>query len=156
MSLYLLLQFKHRMNLTASGPRPNPQGSYHYGLIKVQQTIVLANSAAHINGRQRYAINSVSYAQADTPLKLADYFNIQGVYYPNSMPSYPTGRPAYQQTAVLQTNYRSFIEIVFQNQEDYVQSYHIDGYAFFVVGYVQNSILISKSSELNTEHTKTG
>ncbi|CAO2842520.1 unnamed protein product [Amaranthus hypochondriacus] len=123
-----------RMNLTASGPRPNPQGSYHYGLIKVQQTIVLANSAAHINGRQRYAINSVSYAQADTPLKLADYFNIQGVYYPNSMPSYPTGRPAYQQTAVLQTNYRSFIEIVFQNQEDYVQSYHIDGYAFFVVG----------------------
>lgn len=123
-----------RMNLTASGPRPNPQGSYHYGMIKVQRTIVLANSAAYINRRQRFAINSVSYVQADTPLKLADYFNIPGVYYPNSMPSYPTWRPAYLQTAVLQTDYRTFIEIVFQNQENTVQSYHIDGYAFFVVG----------------------
>lgn len=123
-----------RMNLTASGPRPNPQGSYHYGMIKLQRTIVLANSAAYINGRQRYAINSVSYVQADTPLKLADYFNIPGVYYSNSMPSSPSWRPAYQQTAVLQTGYRTFIEIVFQNLEDTVQSYHIDGYAFFVVG----------------------
>ncbi|KMT04146.1 hypothetical protein BVRB_8g185960 [Beta vulgaris subsp. vulgaris] len=123
-----------RMNLTASGPRPNPQGSYHYGMIKLQRTIVLANSAAYINGRQRYAINSVSYVQADTPLKLADYFNIPGVYYSNSMPSSPSWRPAYQQTAVLQTDYRTFIEMVFQNQEDTVQSYHIDGYAFFVVG----------------------
>lgn len=123
-----------RMNLTASGPRPNPQGSYHYGMIKLQRTIVLANSAAYINGRQRYAINSVSYVQADTPLKLADYFNIPGVYYSNSMPSSPSWRPAYQQTAVLQTDYRTFIEIVFQNLEDTVQSYHIDGYAFFVVG----------------------
>lgn len=127
---YVLL----RMNLTASGPRPNPQGSYHYGMIKLQRTIVLANSAAYINGRQRYAINSVSYVQADTPLKLADYFNIPGVYYSNSMPSSPSWRPAYQQTAVLQTGYRTFIEIVFQNLEDTVQSYHIDGYAFFVVG----------------------
>ncbi|XP_021719725.1 L-ascorbate oxidase homolog isoform X1 [Chenopodium quinoa] len=123
-----------RMNLSASGPRPNPQGSYHYGLIKLQRTIVFANSAAYINQRQRYAINSVSYVQADTPLKLADYFNIPGVYSPNSVPSYPTWRPAYLKTGVLQTDYRTFIEIVFQNEEDSVQSYHIDGYAFFVVG----------------------
>ena len=122
------------MNLTASGPRPNPQGAYHYGMIKLQRTIVLANSAAYINRRQRYAINSVSYVQADTPLKLADYFNIPGVYSPNSMPSYPTWRPAYLQTSVLQTDYRTFIEIVFQNQENSVQSYHINGYSFFVVG----------------------
>ncbi|PWA98943.1 hypothetical protein CTI12_AA014230 [Artemisia annua] len=28
-------------NLTASGPRPNPQGSYHYGMIKPGRTIML-------------------------------------------------------------------------------------------------------------------
>ncbi|KAJ8442322.1 hypothetical protein Cgig2_011245 [Carnegiea gigantea] len=123
-----------RRNLTASGPRPNPQGSYHYGMVKIQRTIVLENSAPIINRRQRYAVNSVSYVQADTPLKLADYFNIPGVFSPGSMPSGPTGRPAYLQTAVLNTDYRSFIEIVIQNWENTVQSWHIDGYAFFVVG----------------------
>ncbi|PKI41959.1 hypothetical protein CRG98_037642 [Punica granatum] len=47
-----------RRNLTASGPRPNPQGSYHYGMINVTRTIRLANSAPIINGKQRYAVNS--------------------------------------------------------------------------------------------------
>ncbi|KAG5596834.1 hypothetical protein H5410_038066 [Solanum commersonii] len=65
-------------NLSASGPRPNPQGSYHYGLINTTRTIRLANSAPIINGKQRYAINSVSFVPADTPLKLADHFNIPG------------------------------------------------------------------------------
>lgn len=103
-------------------------------MIKLQRTIVLANSAAWINGRQRYAINSVSYKQADTPLKLADYFHIPGVFSPNSMPSVPTWGAAYENTAVLQTDYRTFIEIIFMNFEDTIQSYHIDGYSFFVVG----------------------
>lgn len=124
-----------RRNLTASGPRPNPQGSYHYGLVKLERTIVLANSASIINGKQRYAVNSVSYVQADTPLKLADYFNIPGVFNPGSMPSSPTwGTPYLQTGAVLNTDYRTFIEIVFQNWENTLQSWHIDGYAFFVVG----------------------
>ncbi|RZC05350.1 L-ascorbate oxidase-like isoform B [Glycine soja] len=30
-----------RTNLTASGPRPNPQGSYHYGMINTTKTIIL-------------------------------------------------------------------------------------------------------------------
>uniref|UniRef100_A0A7N0UCW3 Uncharacterized protein n=1 Tax=Kalanchoe fedtschenkoi TaxID=63787 RepID=A0A7N0UCW3_KALFE len=123
-----------RWNLTASGPRPNPQGSYHYGLIKPSKTIILANSAPYINGKQRYAINSVSYLQPDTPLKLADYFNIPGVFSLDSMPSKPSNGAAYLQTAVMAADFRSFVEIVFQNWEDTVQSWHIDGYAFFVVG----------------------
>ena len=31
--------------------------------------------------------------------------------------------------------YRSFMEIIFQNNDTTVQSYHLDGYAFFVVGW---------------------
>ncbi|KAK7363761.1 hypothetical protein VNO77_05916 [Canavalia gladiata] len=124
-----------RWNLTASGPRPNPQGSYHYGLIKPSRTIMLANSASYINGKQRYAVNSVSYAAPDTPLKLADYFNIPGVFYVGSIPTYPTGGNAYLQTSVMGANFHEYVEIVFQNWETSVQSWHIDGYSFFVVGF---------------------
>ncbi|CAI0382257.1 unnamed protein product, partial [Linum tenue] len=123
-----------RTNLTASGPRPNPQGSYHYGMINLTRSIVLANSAGQVNRKQRYAVNSVSFIPADTPLKLADYFKIQGVFKENSISSRPTGGGIYLDTSVLTTDYRTFIEIVFQNNEDIVQSWHLDGYSFWVVG----------------------
>ena len=123
-----------RTNLTASGPRPNPQGSYHYGLINTTKTIVLASSAGQVNGKQRYALNSVSYVAPDTPLKLADYFKISGVFRVGSISDRPTGGGIYLDTSVLQTDYRTFVEIVFQNNENIVQSYHLDGYSFFVVG----------------------
>ncbi|KAJ0234733.1 SKS6 [Hirschfeldia incana] len=123
-----------RTNLTASGPRPNPQGSYHYGLIPLIRTIVFGSSAGQINGKQRYGINSVSYVPADTPLKLADFFKISGVYKTNSISDKPTGRGLYLDTSVLQVDYRTFIEIVFENKENIVQSYHLNGYSFWVVG----------------------
>ncbi|XP_019413286.1 PREDICTED: L-ascorbate oxidase homolog [Lupinus angustifolius] len=123
-----------RTNLTASGPRPNPQGSYHYGLINTTRTIILSSSPGIVNGKQRYAINSVSYVAPDTPLKVADYFKIDGVFRVGSIQDRPTGGGIYLDTSVLQTDYRTFVEIVFQNDEDIIQSYHLDGYSFFVVG----------------------
>lgn len=123
-----------RTNLTASGPRPNPQGSYHYGLINTTRTIRLANSAPLINGKQRYAVNSVSFLPADTPLKLADHFNIQGVFSQGSISDNPTGGGASLQTSVMAADFRGFMEVVLENPEDTVQSWHIDGHFFFVVG----------------------
>ncbi|KAL8150064.1 hypothetical protein AgCh_006900 [Apium graveolens] len=123
-----------RTNLTASGPRPNPQGSYHYGMIPLSRTIRLSSSAGQIGGKQRYGVNSVSFVPADTPLKLADYFNIEGVFRVNSISPNPTGGGLYLDTSVLGTDYRAFVEIVFENTEDIIQSWHIDGYSFFVVG----------------------
>ncbi|KAJ3679373.1 hypothetical protein LUZ60_017384 [Juncus effusus] len=123
-----------RWNLTASGPRPNPQGSYHYGLVNTTRTIRLANSQANINNKLRYAINSISFLQADTPLKLADFYNIGGVFTLGGMPDNPTNGPAYFQTAVMAANMRDYVEIIFQNTENSVQSWHIDGYSFWVVG----------------------
>ncbi|XP_068336793.1 L-ascorbate oxidase homolog [Pyrus communis] len=123
-----------RRNLTASGPRPNPQGSYHYGLINTTRTIRLTNSAPIINGKQRYAVNSVSFIQPDTPLKLADYFKISGVFSVGSIQDNPTGGGAYLQTSVMNADFRGFAELVFENLEDTVQSWHIDGHNFFVVG----------------------
>ena len=132
------------MDLAASGPRPNPQGSYHYGLIKPARTIMLANSHAVVNGKQRYAVNGVSYIPADTPLKLADYFKISGVFSLGGVPTTPSsswGSPALR-TSAMSANFRDFIEIIFQNWETEVQSWHIDGYSFFVVGYVIIHLLI--------------
>lgn len=123
-----------RRNLTASGPRPNPQGSYHYGLINTTRTVRLADSAPIINGKQRYAVNSVSFIPADTPLKLADHFNIPGVFSLSSIPQNPTGGGAHLQTSVMAAEYRGYGEIVFENSEDTLQSWHIDGHHFFVVG----------------------
>ncbi|KAK1304910.1 hypothetical protein QJS10_CPB11g02088 [Acorus calamus] len=123
-----------RTNLTASGPRPNPQGSYHYGLINTTRTIRLGSSATQINGKQRYAVNSVSFVPADTPLKLADHFKIGGVFRLGSIPDAPTGSREYLDTSVMAADFRAFVEIVLENKENIVQSWHIDGYNFFVVG----------------------
>ncbi|OMP03010.1 Multicopper oxidase, type 1 [Corchorus capsularis] len=123
-----------RTNLTASGPRPNPQGSYHYGLINITRTIRLANSAGQVNGKQRYAVNSVSFVAPDTPMKVADYFKIGGVFRVGSISDNPYGGNIYLDTSVMHGDYRAFIEIVFQNDEDIIQSWHLDGYSFRVVG----------------------
>lgn len=124
----------YRTNLTASGPRPNPQGSYHYGMINTSRTIILQSSSGQVNGKQRYGINSVSFTPADTPLKLADYFNIGGVFRVGSISDRPTGGGLYQDTSVMGADYRAFVEIVFENPSDIVLTYHLDGYQFFVVG----------------------
>ncbi|XP_065875999.1 L-ascorbate oxidase homolog isoform X1 [Euphorbia lathyris] len=123
-----------RRNLSASGPRPNPQGSYHYGMINTTKTIRLQNSSPVINGKQRYGVNSVSFIQPDTPLKLADHFNIPGVFSLGSIPDTPTGGDASLQTSVMAADFRGFAEIVFENPEDSLQSWHIDGHNLFVVG----------------------
>ncbi|KAF7841414.1 L-ascorbate oxidase-like protein [Senna tora] len=123
-----------RTNLTASGPRPNPQGSYHYGLINISRTIILESSASQVQRKQRYAVNSVSFIPTDTPLKLADYFKIGGVFQVGSIPDMPSRKPMYLDTSVMGADFRAFVEIVFQNRESIVQSWHIDGYSFWVVG----------------------
>lgn len=124
-----------RWNLTANAARPNPQGSFHYGKISVTKTFVLANSAPLINGKQRYTVNGVSYVNPDTPLKLADYFNIPGVFALNSIESSPSGVSPHYGVSVLSTFLHDFIEVVFQNNERSLQSWHLDGYDFWVVGY---------------------
>ncbi|KAJ9562315.1 hypothetical protein OSB04_007475 [Centaurea solstitialis] len=125
----------YRWNLTSNAARPNPQGSFHYGMITPTRTIVLSNSANLINGKKRYAVNGVSYINADTPLKLADYFNIPGVYSSNTIQAFPSNGAPILATAVMPASHHDFLEIVFQNNENVMQSWHLDGYDFWPVGY---------------------
>ncbi|XP_068655982.1 L-ascorbate oxidase homolog [Aristolochia californica] len=124
-----------RWNLTANAARPNPQGSFHYGQIKIIRTLVLANSAGMINRKQRYAVNRVSHVNPDTPLKLADYFNIPGVFNLNTIKGSPSIGSPFLGTSVIPATLHDFIEIVFQNNEGVLQSWHLDGNDFWVVGF---------------------
>ncbi|XP_028764025.1 L-ascorbate oxidase homolog [Neltuma alba] len=126
-----------RLNLTANAARPNPQGSFHYGTIPAVRTIVLENSKAIINGKLRYAVNGISYVDPNTPLKLADWFNIPGVFNLNTIGDSPPrrGTPAKLGVSVVGLALHDFVEIIFLNNETTVQSWHMDGSSFYAVGY---------------------
>lgn len=123
-----------RWNVSAGAARPNPQGSFKYGQINVTQVFVLKNKPPElINGKRRCTLNGISYQAPATPLKLADRYNLTGVFkldFPNA----PMNRPPKLDTSIINGTYRGFMEIILQNNDTTVQSYHMDGYAFFVVG----------------------
>ncbi|XP_068669632.1 monocopper oxidase-like protein SKU5 [Aristolochia californica] len=123
-----------RWNVSASGARPNPQGSFKYGQINVTQVYVLKNKPpVMIDGKRRTTLNGISYVNPTTPIRLADNFNVKNVYKLD-FPTRPLTGPPKMATSVINGTYRGFIEIIFQNNDTIVQSYHMDGYAFFVVG----------------------
>ncbi|MED6180499.1 L-ascorbate oxidase [Stylosanthes scabra] len=132
-----LNQFRSfKWNLTASAARPNPQGSYHYGQINITRTIKLVNSASRSNGKLRYGLNGVSHVDTDTPIKLAEYFGIPDkVFKYNSISDNPTGAATTLtvQPNVLTVTYRNYVEIILENHEKSIQSYHLCGYNFFAV-----------------------
>ncbi|XP_023729049.1 L-ascorbate oxidase homolog [Lactuca sativa] len=148
-----------RWNLTANAARPNPQGSYHYGTIPVTRTVVLANSAENINGKLRYAVNQVSYANPETPLKIADFYNIPGVFHLSSIKDSPPSTPPVIGASVMGFTLHDFVEIVFQNNEGTIQSWHLDGSDFWAVGFGSgqwNATLRKRFYNLNdatTRHT---
>ncbi|MBA0592077.1 L-ascorbate oxidase homolog [Gossypium raimondii] len=124
-----------RLNLTANAARPNPQGTFHYGQINIVRRLVLANAEVKINGKLRYTVNGISYVDPTTPLKLADWFNIPGVFSLNNIKDLPTSRPPALGVSVFGLTLHDFVEIVFQNTEPTIQSWHLDGSSFYVVGY---------------------
>jgi len=132
-----LNQFRSfRWNLTASAARPNPQGSYHYGSINITRTIRLVNSVSRAGGHLRYAINGVSHINPATPLKLAEYYGIADkVFKYDTIQDEPTDKTGkiVLQPNVLNMTFRNFVEIIFENHEKSIQSWHLDGYSFFAV-----------------------
>ncbi|MQL81306.1 hypothetical protein Taro_013760 [Colocasia esculenta] len=123
-----------RWNVSAGAARPNPQGSFRYGSINVTQVYVLRNKPpVVINGKKRTTLNGISYTPPATPMRLADQFDEKGVYTLD-FPTRPLTRPSRVGSSIINGTFRGFMEIIFQNNDTKVQSYHIDGYAFFVVG----------------------
>ncbi|KAI4377906.1 hypothetical protein MLD38_015462 [Melastoma candidum] len=123
-----------RWNVTASGARPNPQGSFHYGSINVTDIYVLKNKPpVSIDGKQRTTLNGISFINPTTPIRLADQYKVKGAYK-LGFPMKPlTGAPK-TETSIINGTYKGFMEVILQNNVTKVQSYHLSGYAFFVVG----------------------
>ena len=124
-----------RWNLTASAARPNPQGSYHYGQINITRTIKVVNSQQVVNGKLRFAINGVSHVDKETPLKLAEYFRLADkVFTYDLVKDEPAqGEKIVIAPSVKNATFRNFVEIIFENHEKTIQTWHLDGYSFFAV-----------------------
>ncbi|KAM7528580.1 hypothetical protein LguiB_031990 [Lonicera macranthoides] len=125
-----------RWNLTASAARPNPQGSYHYGKINITRTIKLVNTKHESNGKLRFTINGVSHTNTDTPVKLAEYFGVaDNVFKYDLMPDEPPSdtNKFIEAPNVLNATFRNFVEIIFENHEKTIQTWHLSGHSFFAV-----------------------
>lgn len=86
-----------------------------------------------INGKVRAAINGISFIKPEIPFRLADQHNLTG-FYKLDFPSMPLNRPLVMDKSIINATYKGFIEIVLQNNDSTMQSFHLDGYAAFVVG----------------------
>ncbi|CAN4126582.1 unnamed protein product [Withania somnifera] len=125
-----------RWNLTTGAARPNPQGSFNVSNVTLSQTFVLQNSVNYKNGMLNYAINNVSYITPQTPLKLADYYlNGTGVYELDKYPVNDSLSEVAYGTFVVSGEHKGWLEIVFKNELHVMDSWHLDGFGFFVVGY---------------------
>ncbi|KAK4350743.1 hypothetical protein RND71_030056 [Anisodus tanguticus] len=123
-----------RQNISASGARPNPQGSFHYGQINVTDVYLLKSvPPVLIDGKLRATYNGISFKNPATPMRLADVYYVKGDYKLD-FPTKPMNRPPKVDTSIINATYKGFIEVVLQNNDTVVQSFHMDGYSFFVVG----------------------
>jgi FtsP/CotA-like multicopper oxidase with cupredoxin domain len=123
-----------RQNTSASGARPNPQGSFHYGQINITNTYILRSlPPTIINGALRATLNGISFVNPSTPVRLADRNKVKGAYKLD-FPDRPFNRPLRLDRSMINATYKGFIQVVFQNNDTKIQSFHVDGYSFFVVG----------------------
>ncbi|XP_073155451.1 L-ascorbate oxidase homolog [Henckelia pumila] len=126
-----------RWNLTASAARPNPQGSYHYGKINITRTIKITNTRSVVNGKLRFGINGVSHVDSATPLKLSEYFGFADKEFQYNLVKDEAGGAGSSMVvapSVVNATFRNFVEIIFENHEKTIQTWHLDGYSFFAVG----------------------
>lgn len=121
--------------MTAGAARPNPQGSFNVTNVTLSQTFVLVGSEAEIEGASRYAVNNVSYYLPSTPLKVADQFNRSDeVYKLDSFPVHSVNPEAAYGVSVVTGIHKGWTEIVFVNSLNSMNSWHLDGFGFYVVG----------------------
>ncbi|OMO62790.1 Multicopper oxidase, type 1 [Corchorus olitorius] len=138
-----------RWNLTAGAARPVPQGSFNVTNVTLSQTFILQSSRAEVNSLQRFVVNNISYQTPYTPLKLADHLaNGTSVYKLDSFPIQSVNAEAADGISVVTGNYRGWLEIVFENTYD-IDSWHLDGYSFFVVGYGNGNWTPSSREDYN-------
>ena len=117
---------------------------------------MLTSSSPALGGRRRCAANGVSFVVL-TRCSSSRTTNIASVIEWNSLPARSAAcRRVAAGTPVFRLNLHEFVEIVFQNTENELQSWHLDGYDFWVVKlafthfqYLKLALLFSSA---NREH----
>ncbi|XP_021752254.1 monocopper oxidase-like protein SKS1 [Chenopodium quinoa] len=123
-----------RQNGSASGARPNPQGSFHYGTINVTQTYIFQSlPPTVINGKYGATLNGISFLKPITPVLLADWKDLKGDYKLD-FPSKPLTGHHRLDNSIINGTFKGFAEIIFQNNDTVMQTFHVDGFSFYVVG----------------------
>lgn len=98
------------------------------------QVYVLKNKPpVTINGKRRATLSGISFENPSTPIRLADQYKIKGAYKLD-FPTRPLTGPPEMKTSIINGTYRGFMEVVLQNNDTKVHTYHVSGYNFFVVG----------------------
>ncbi|KAJ6317420.1 hypothetical protein OIU76_013039 [Salix suchowensis] len=126
-----------KWNLTTGAARPNPQGTFNVRNVTLSQTFILTGSRAQdANGVPCYTVNDVRYSNTDTPLKLADLMtNGSGVYELDKFSTNSSNGNPRHGVFVASGNHKGWLEIVLKNDLDVMDSWHLDGYGFYVVGF---------------------
>lgn len=104
-----------------------------------------------IGGKLRAAYNNISFVNPDTPIRLADVYKVKGDYKLD-FPNKPTNRAPIIDRSIINATYKGFIEIIIQNNDTIVQTFHLDGYSFFVVGYFLNLKIFIFYLKINYHH----
>ncbi|KAG5127837.1 hypothetical protein JHK82_028672 [Glycine max] len=111
------------------------KGTFNVRNVTIAETFIFQASTAVIDGLSRYTVNNVSYLTPNTPLKLADYFsNGTGVYELDAYSKNTSNANAVRGVFVASALYKGWTEIVLKNNLDIIDTWHLDGYSFFVVG----------------------
>lgn len=71
--------------------------------------MLLKNDVALINGKYRCMVNGGSFVHPDTPLKLADYFQLRNVFKPGIIPDAPLDGLPGLSISVIDTKYHDYI-----------------------------------------------
>ncbi|GKV34210.1 hypothetical protein SLEP1_g42607 [Rubroshorea leprosula] len=125
-----------KWNLTTGAARPDPQGTFTVSNVTISQTFVLQGLKAEINGTTHYTVNNISYDPINTPLKLAGYFvNGSCVYQLDWFPVDSVHAEAAYGVSVVTGIHKGWIGLVFRNNLDVMDSWNLDGFGFYVVGF---------------------
>ncbi|XVE99208.1 hypothetical protein REPUB_Repub03eG0177300 [Reevesia pubescens] len=141
-----------RWNLTAGAARPNPQGTFNVSNVTLTQAFILQGSTAEIDATPHYTVNNVSYLTPDTPLKLADAYanGGTGVFELDKFPTNSSNIDAVTGVFVATGIHKGWIELVFKNDLDVIDTWHLDGFGFFVVGLGDEEWTPNSRSSYNT------
>ncbi|XP_052311051.1 monocopper oxidase-like protein SKU5 [Populus trichocarpa] len=140
-----------KWNMTTGAARPNPQGTFNVTNVTLSQTFILTGSRARdTQGFPYYTVNDVWYTETDTPLKLADLMtNGSGVYELDKFSTNSSNGNLRHGVFVASGNHKGWLEIVLKNDLDVIDSWHLDGYGFYVVGFGDGNWTLESRNNYN-------